>query len=165
MNIRELINQLDPYIRKMIRTTIPGVVYGSMWGDDIAQVVTVASATVVYAVGGGLSTGLCNGMTFQNARELLCVFPGKYACSWSMSLRPASNGDQVGGSVMVNATQNHTLEGSAYFQVASHPLCVSGHGVLTLAAGDVVKLAVENETSASNITVDHASLVLTSVGE
>jgi hypothetical protein len=137
------------------------VEYAQMWADDVAQVVTVASAGVVYAVGGGLTGGLHSAaFSFENARELRCTTPGRYQVTWSMSVRPGSNGDTVAGTVMINSTGLHTCEGSAYFQNAGRPLCLSGTGLIDLVMNDVVKLAVENETSASNITIDHANLVI-----
>jgi len=83
--------------------------------------------------------------------------------SIGMSLAPASGGDTMFGAVMVNGIGVHTLEGSAYFQNANRYSDVSGTGILSLEVGDVVRLAVENETSASNITVTHANLTLVMV--
>jgi hypothetical protein len=136
------------------------LIYGTMYGDDIAQVVTVASANVVYAVGGGLSGGVINGMTFQNNSELRCNDAGLYLIIWSMSLRPANNGDTVSGTVMINSTGLHVCEGSAYFANANRPQSMGGTTILDLQANDVIRLAVENETAAHNITIDHASLTV-----
>lgn len=167
----ELIEQLgDPRARhrlgRMLDSLIGGAlretreIYGSMWGDDITQAVTIASANVGVEVGGSLTAGKCSGFTFQSSKELVCQVPGEYQVSWGMSLGSTNNNENISGGIMVNAAEQHQTEGSAQAINGSKPTHVSGCGSVTLALNDVVKFYVENETAAHNITVYHASLFI-----
>lgn len=134
-------------------------VYGSMYADDIAQAVVVTDAEVYYEVGGSLSSGSCNGLTFQNSKELLCTIAGKYLVNWSMSLS-AGNNDHIAGAVMVNSTAQDNTENAAHTPGAGDQVGLSGSGIITLAVNDVVKLCVENESDTDDIEVNHATLAL-----
>lgn len=146
------------------RVLIDGLVYGSCWAEDIAQTVTIAAAHVYYAMGGGLTGGLCNGFTFQNARELLAQVAGRYAATWSMSLSNSASDQTIEGLVMVNATGQERTSNATRAKENGVVYSVGGGGILTLRPGDVVKLAVENENAASTITVNHANLTLVRIG-
>ncbi len=143
---------------------INGLIYGSLWAEDIAQTVTVAAAHVYYAVPGSLTAGLCNGMTAQNARELLVQTAGRYAAMWSMSISNSVSDNTIEGLVMVNATGKENTGNATRAKENGVVYSVSGVGALALTPGDVVKLAVENENRASVITVNHAALMLIRIG-
>jgi hypothetical protein len=143
-------------------STGSGLSYGSMGGDDLAISVVVAAADVYYAVGTGLTVGLLNNFTFS-ASTLTCLVAGNYLVNWSMSLS-AGNNDHLEGIVMVNSTVNHLTACSAHTPGPGDEVGVSGTGIITLAVNDVVKLAVENEIDADDITVHAASLSIVQVG-
>ncbi|MBK8113298.1 MAG: hypothetical protein IPK44_01615 [Candidatus Accumulibacter sp.] len=146
------------------RVLVDSLIYGSMWAEDIAQTVAVATAHVYYAVGGGLQTGTCNGLTFQNARELRAQVAGRYAATWSMSLSNSASDQTIEGLVMVNAAGQEHTSNATRAKENGVVYSVGGGGVVTLVPGDVVKLAVENENGASTITINHANLMLVRVG-
>ena len=123
----------------------------------------VASSNVAYPLNAGLTSGLCSGFVFQNSRELKCLVNGIYILNWSMSLTTDTNGDTIAGQIMINNIENHTCEGSAYFQNNGRYQNVSGNTILALKIDDIIKLAVENETSVGDITVTHANLVLNKI--
>lgn len=139
-------------------------IYGSMYADDISQAVTVASANVYYEVPGSLSGGACNGFTFQSSKELLAAYVGIYLVTFGLSLTSATNNENISAAVMVNTTEAHVTEGSAQCINSGKPVHISGSGVITLAVNDVVKLCVENEDAAHNITVYHANLSILRIG-
>lgn len=140
------------------------MLYGSMYGDDIAHTVTISSAGVYYAITAGLTGGESNGMTFQNNRELLVTVAGKYRVTWSMSLECGSAGQYVEGAVMVNSTAQINTVGASELPSANKKVNVAGSGILALAVNDVVKLCVENETGTNDIIVDHANIELLRIG-
>lgn len=140
------------------------MIFGNMYADDISQSVTIAASGTYYEVPGSLTGGTCNGFTFQSSKQLLCADSGKYLATWGMSITSATNNENIAGAVMVNSTEQHNTEGSAQNINAGKPIHVSGSGVITLAANDVVKLCVENEDAAHNITVLHANLTLFRIG-
>lgn len=163
MDIRNLINQIDPYIRKMIRTTAPGCLYGSISADDASVAVVVAAAGVYYAVNSGFTAGPLRGMTFQLAK-LRCDVAGTYLINWSMSLS-AGNNDHLEGTFMVNGTANEAGSNAAHTPGPGDEIAVSGSTILALAAGDLVQLCVENETDADDITMTHATMTVVLIGE
>ena len=96
--------------------------YGHMYGANISQTVVVSVEGAYYQVGAGLSGGLTNGFTFQNARELKCLVAGTYLLNWSMSVDQSTGSNQeIEGTYMVNGVQN--LNGSAHGTSgsATHP--------------------------------------------
>jgi len=138
--------------------------YGSMYGDDIAQVVTVAAPNVYYPVPGSLLTGQCSAdFTFQNSKELRCNTPGTYKINFGMSLGSTNNNEDLSGAAMINTTEVHQSEGSAQAVNGSKPVHVSGSAFVTLVDGDLVRLCVQNEDAAHNITVYHANLTIVEV--
>jgi hypothetical protein len=146
----------------IFETAGSGLSYGSMGGDDLAIAVVVAAADTYYAVGTGLTVGLLNNFTFS-ASTLTCLVAGNYKVDWSMALS-AGNNDHLEGVVMVNSTVNHLTACSAHTPGNGDEIGVSGTGIITLAVNDVVKLAVENEIDADDITVHTASLSIVQVG-
>jgi hypothetical protein len=139
----------------------PLIANGAMYADDITQAVTISSANVYYEVPGSMTGGHCSAaFTFQNSKELLCNVAGWYRVIWGMSITSATNNENISGAIMVNSTEVHSTEGSAQCINSSKPIHVSGTGAVQLAVNDVVKLAVQNEDAAHNITVYHANMSL-----
>lgn len=138
--------------------------YGNMYADDISQVVTVASANVYYEVPGSLTGGSCSDFTFQSSKQLLCGRAGIYQVTYGISIASATNNEIVSAAVMIDTTEAHNTEGSAENINSGKPIYISGTGIITLAAGNVVKLCVQNETAAHNITVYHANLSIIRIG-
>lgn len=135
--------------------------YGSMYADDASIAVTIGASGAYNEVPSGLSNGgSSSDFTFQSAKQLLCNTAGKYIVTWSMSITSSNNNEVISGTVMINSTHVSTIEGSAENINGGKPVCVSGSGIITLAINDVVKLCVENETAAHDITVTHATLSL-----
>jgi hypothetical protein len=139
----------------------PIISNGAMYADDITQAVTVSSANVYYEVPASMTGGHCSAaFTFQNSKELKCNIAGWYRVIWGMSITSATNNENISGAVMVNSTEAHSTEGSAQCINSSKPVHVGGAGAVQLAVNDVVKLCVQNEDAAHNITVYHANMSL-----
>ena len=134
-----------------------------MYGDDVTITVAVASANVYYAVGSGLTGGELNLVTHANS-TLTVTKAGRYLINWSAGVQCASANQNVSIAAMVNTTAKPETEGSTKLTTANDTKCVSGTGILSLAANDVVKLCAENETGANNITLTHATFTLVQVG-
>lgn len=137
---------------------IDGLIYGAMFAEDISRTVTVAATHVYYPVTGGLSAGLCNGLTFAAGSELVVEVPGRYGTHWSMSLSNSASDQTIEGLVMVNAVGQGQTGNATRAKENGVVYSVSGGNPIVCAAGDVLRLAVENETGPSTITVNHANL-------
>ena len=140
------------------------MLYGSMYGDDMGQSVTISATGTFYEVGGGLSDGGSNGTTFQNSKELLIAVAGEYLVNWSVTIECTAAAQYVEGAVMINSTAQMNTISAAELPTANKKVALGGTGIITLAVNDVVKLSVENETATNNLTVDHANLTIVQVG-
>lgn len=138
------------------------VPYGAMYADDISLTVAVAAPDVYYPILSSLLGSLCSSdFTFQNSRELRCNRAGTYVINWGMSITSSNNNENISGAAMINNTEVHTSEGSAQCINFSKPVHVSGSGIVSLIVGDLVRLCVQNEDAAHNVTVYHANLTIT----
>jgi len=133
---------------------------GSMYAGNITKVVTIASSNVYYQVDGSLSAGYTPDFTFQNNRELKCLYSGYYLVNWSMTIVPSAPDQDGGGTVMVNGVSQAQTENHTKLKETSGGYSIGGTGIINLGVNDLVSLAVENDTSASNITVKYANLTL-----
>ena len=144
-----------------------GFPHGSMYATNagIAVVITVADTFV--EIGSGITGGLENLCTFQNAHEIKVTKAGRYFITYSISGQTASvaNKEMEGAIMINNAAQS---QGSAHAEVSpggsNRPETVSGSGIFTLAVNDVVSLAVSNHTDTTDFVIEHLSLSLIQVG-
>ena len=157
------INWIERQIKRLLALETPRRVYGAMYADDVTQLVVVASTGVYYPVTASLSTGLTHGVTFQSASQLLISYPGTYLINWAMSLS-AGNNDHIEGAIMINSTVSGAGETAAHTPGPGDQVAVSGTAILALAAGDIVRFCVENESDADDITMSHASMTVVLVG-
>jgi hypothetical protein len=164
MNIRDLLNTLDPYLRKIIRTTAPGIVYGGMSADDANVLTVVAAADVYYGINSGFTAMALNGMTFESASKLRCEVAGTYVINWSMSIY-AGNNDHIEGTFMVNGVADEAGSNAAHTPGPGDEVGGGGAALVALAVGDLVQLCVENEADADDITMTHATMTVMMVGE
>lgn len=141
-----------------------GMVYGSMYGDNISQTVTVSAVDTYYEVGAGLTGGSCNQFTFQNNKELKCLVAGKYKVDYSLGVQTGVAGQEIESEVMINSTAQSNTSNHTEALTANRAISLSGTGIITLAVDDVVKLSVANHTATNNIIVNHANLTLLQVG-
>lgn len=142
--------------------TAPHLSYGSMYADESSITVSVAATNTYYRVDSGLSDGGSSAaFTFQNTKELKCIEAGTYMVHYSMSINCATNSQDLSGAVMVNSTAqlnttSHQFNGSG----ASKNTVVTGHGIISLVANDLVRLSVANHTAIHDIVVEHANLTI-----
>lgn len=153
------------YINNEWLKLVTSIFYGHMYADDISQVVTVSSLDTEYKVSAGISSGLCNGFTFQNNRELKCLHTGTYKVDWGMSVSSGTNNENLSGGVVINTnTWKHDSEGSSNQNNSNNAVHISGTGIYTLSVNDTVGLFVENESAAHNITIRHVNLSIIRIG-
>lgn len=166
MDLPTLLNLIKPYVLGWIREAIQldSAIYGTLYGDDVARSVTIASAGVYYEVGGGLRGGACNGLKVQAGKEVLITMAGTYLVNWSMTAQCASANQYVEGAIMVNTAAREDTVSAAELPSANKKVSLGGTGLLALSVNDVVKLCVENETGTNAVVVDHANLSLVRVG-
>ena len=142
---------------------INNLIYGSMYANNITQSVTISATDTLYEVGGGMSGGTSNQITFQNSKELKCLVAGKYSFNYSISVQCASANQEAEGGVMINSTAQSNGTSHSDLITANSPQTLSGSGVITLAVNDVVKFCVANHTATNNLVVSHASMYLTRI--
>jgi hypothetical protein len=140
--------------------------YGEMYANNIGQVVTITVADVYVQVPAGLTGGLNNGFTFQNARELKCLVAGIYQIHWSMSMQATAQSTEIEGAVLLNwsAPNGAQVKGTAHAEVSiggvNRPETISGTLILALAVNDLISLGVSNHTDAADVNLQHASLTI-----
>jgi hypothetical protein len=136
--------------------------YGSMWADEVNQLITVGAVNIYYQIPGSITDGLGSvAFTFQNARELKCNAAGIYVVHYSLTLEVTAANQDLSACVMVNAavqsnTTNHATAGSGPVKNCNP----SGAGIITLAVNDLVRLAAANHTAVNSIRMRHANLTI-----
>ncbi|HEX9059149.1 MAG TPA: hypothetical protein VF941_03125 [Clostridia bacterium] len=141
--------------------------YGHMYIYNLgtgSTTITVAATDTYYQIGSGVTGGLVSGFTFQNARELKALNAGTYFITFSMVVECSSSSQAVEGAVMINGVANTTVSGHSNIGTSNKPMTLSGNGIVTLAANDLVSTAVLNHSSINNITIDHLMLTILRIG-
>lgn len=145
-----------------------GLPFGSFKGDEIGFVTAGGTGSYTEISDADITVGYINLTTFQNNKEIAVENAGVYKVSWYMSAKATGANKHIVGGVGVDVGgagaltiqdgQNHAVStGNAEF-----PL--SGVLLLDLSANSEVGLMVTNETDNTNVTVEHAGLVITMVG-
>ena len=134
--------------------------YGSFYGDNISQTITVSATDIYYELTAGLTGGAENGCTFQNAHEIIIVIAGNYLVNYSMSVTVNSANQTVESEVMINGTHQDNTSNHGHANTANDQISLGGTGILTLAVDDVVSLSASNHSSTADITVEHANLTI-----
>lgn len=134
--------------------------YGSMYQFNLGTVIAIASAGTYYTVT-GMVTGLVKGFAFA-ASQLTCTKAGTYYINYFLSFSNMS-GNLTKTAIRNNnsvqeSTVSRTLPGTAQD-------FLSGGGIVTVVVGDVIELAISNETDADDPTVDYASVVIARIGD
>lgn len=139
--------------------------YGSMYADDVAQTIVIVSALVPVQIPGGFTTGLCSAFTFQNNRELICGEPGIYLVNYSLTIRCPTSDTSVEATVMLNGVNQLNTTAETRLKEGGVPLSLSGTGILSLAIGNTISLAVENQNNAADFVMTHGNLTVVKIGE
>lgn len=129
-----------------------------------AVTVTVSVVDTFYQIGSGITGGICNGFTFQNAKELLCLTGGVYLVNLMMSVECAAANQEIECAVMKNGTANTSIAAHIETITANKPGTLAATGIMSLAPGDLVSASVLNHTGANNVTIDHLGLSIFRVG-
>jgi hypothetical protein len=148
------------HINSDTNTRLANNSYGEMYANNAGTTVTISVVDTWYAFNSGFSGGTNKNFTFQNSHELLTSTAGVYRLWYSLSVESASSNQDYEFGVTVNNTiQNNTVS-HFHEQNINSEFCVSGGGIITLAANDVIRLAVRNRTATNNIKLEHASFTL-----
>lgn len=132
--------------------------YGEMYMYNGAISVTVSATNTWYKVASGFSGGVNKNFTFQSSSELKCTKAGTYTVQWSISPEISSANQDTEYAVAVNGTAQTKTAAHLHFQNTNSELCAASGGILTLAVDDVLSLVLQNNTSTTNVTVQHANL-------
>lgn len=140
------------------------MIFGGMYADNISQSVTISATDTHYEVGGSISGGNTNHMTFQNSKELKILDAGTYLITYSISVQCANANQEIETSIMVNSTASARLSAHTNITTANQPRVLSGTNPISLTVNDVVKFCVANHTATNNIVVSHANMSIVRIG-
>ena len=149
-------------------TQLKSFIYGSMYADNVSQLVTIPGPDTFTQVPAGLTAGLCVGVTFQNNKELKITIAGTYWISWSMSpVAATSSNKECEGTIMINGnTQaNFTAHSLVSPGGNNRPITFSGNNPIVLAVNDLISMAIKNHTDGADITIEHVTLTALRIGD
>lgn len=133
---------------------------GEMYNFNVPTTITISTANTWTPISTGFSEGSNNGVTFQNASELKIVTAGTYKSEWVLSLDTAAAGVEIEAGLMINGTIQEKTATHHYFGTANDTATLVGQGWLSVIADDVITMAVNNNTSATDVIMEHASVLL-----
>jgi hypothetical protein len=141
-----------------------GRTYGGFYVDDGSIATTLTTDNVYYPVMSGMSTGDVKNVTFQNSRELKIISAGLYRVDVSITAS-CNNANEVIEVVVLGGaagtTANVKTLAAAEFITVNKNYHISGFGFMTCAVDDLIRIGLENETSAGKIvTIRHANLII-----
>lgn len=141
-------------------------VYGSMYSEHAAEVITVVASDTYYEITGGFTTGSpLQGCTFGGAHYVEVDHAGTYLINWTLSLYSGVNNQVLAGAVMINGVKRDEGTAHSVTGALSDAVSMSGTLILVLSADDEVSLAVSDETAANDITMAHGGLTVVRIGE
>lgn len=157
---QDIIRQVEVALARVV---LVSPAYGEMHLHSGSQAVVISASSTWTKVGAGMTGGVQSRILFQNASELAVSEKGVYQAVWGIYLDAAGPNDEIEGGVMVNGAI--VTKGTAHvkFTAATTTGGFASSLLMELFPGDVVALAVNNNTDADDVTVEHASLVLTKV--
>lgn len=138
-----------------------------MYATNIAQAVVVPAADTFIQIGAGLTGGLTNLVTFQNAREFKITVAGKYRVWWSISPNfPSASNKEVEGAVMINGVTTGKSTAHCFVSAGGNnrPTSMSGSGDFNLVINDLISLALSNHTDGVDPVVEHLSCTILKIG-
>ena len=135
--------------------------YGSMYGDNIDQAVTITSSDTYFSVPDNITLGESNAFTLQGDSALVCNTTGLYLVTYSISAQVAA-GDEWEGGVLINGTValNTTAHSESTQGATTRPQCNSGSGIINLLLNDLVTFGISNHAAAENAIVHHCNMTL-----
>ena len=144
-------------------STFSGNQYGTCYNNNNPITVDIVTQDVHVRVNAGLTASYVNGFTFAN-QQLTASYSGKYSAVWSMGVECGSPTTEIEGGLMVNNTVFTGSTSHAEAVNANRPICIAGAGIVDLTSGSAVGLCLSNHSSAGDLIVSHATLLLTRLG-
>jgi len=132
--------------------------YGAMTAFDVAFTIVVSASNTWTAIASSLTSGLLYRFNFQNNSELLCGESGVYKIDWNLALDALNANDNIEGGILINGTIQTGFVSHLKFANANSTSAMGAAGIVSLNAGDVVKLAINNNTAANSAVMQHASV-------
>jgi hypothetical protein len=158
------IQQLQRRIEHLEMYETASIIYGSFYAEDAAIATTLTTINVYYPILSCMTTGLVKNVTFQNSRELALLVAGVYHVTWALSISVNASDQTIEGLIIAGATGTtaQVQTGNSTRAKENGVLySVGGTGLVTCAVGDLMRIGLENETSAGTvITVSHANIVI-----
>lgn len=130
---------------------------GEMYQRDNSTATTVSVAGTWYEVD-NFSSGDLYGWTHSTG-DLTVTNAGSYLCHHSTSYEVVGDTQSTETSLSVNDVIQDKCIAKQRFGTGTNVDDAGSHCSLTLAASDVIKLEVRNETSTGNITVEHSNVL------
>ena len=145
-----------------------GIPYGGIYANTtIAVVIDDNTPTEVDEAGTAdiYMAGELNLVTFTE-HYLSVAKAGRYHVGWSMSISQNSPSGviEVEGGIMVGGSAQNGGQAHRTIQNVTDVGNFCGSTILDLAASDQISLFVKNETSTTNLDIEHANLAITMLG-
>jgi len=138
-------------------------IYGNLFGEDISQNVVIGLANTYYDFNSGLNGDGVNGFSFDR-NKLKASVKGKYLVNWSLSFTNNQSDQTIAGLVGVNSTPIIRTENATRAKENGVEYSIAGSGLVDMNVGQWLGFMLENETGASTVTIKHATLTLTRLG-
>jgi len=135
-----------------------GLAYGAMYQHDTGTSITFGAANADSIIG-GWTTGTVSDFTFGAAsRALIAGSTGVYLVNWGISAQTGTANKDYEFAVSVNDVAQ--VSSSQQFRVTAttSDRTASGTAIVSVTAGQAIKLVVRNETDTTTLTVNHANL-------
>lgn len=133
---------------------------GHAYQDDTGTVVTIDEKDVDVVVD-GWTLHNSRGISFQNGQEFLIATAGEYDLEYQVSMAMAGGANQeLEFCIAITSTREVSTTTHRRVTTNTDTGSASGLGELILHKGDLVQLAVRNESSTNNVIIEHGQLRL-----
>jgi hypothetical protein len=148
--------------------TVAPIPYGGFYMEDGSTQVTLTNQDGYYPITSGMSAGSLSGMTFASGSQLVVATAGTYMLTYSLTAQVNAASQNIEAVIMGGAsglTVNVKTNSSTEFITSGRYYHLAGSGFMVCAAGDIIRLACENETSGGKqLTINHANLTAWRIG-
>lgn len=136
--------------------------YGNFNSYNSAIAVVILVIDTFVKIASGMTVGLLSGITFQNNSELVVGAAGRYLIQGQISCTSSTAAEEIELGVMVDGTVTPAITGHAEVSIGgiTRPGSISVSGILNLAPGTILALAVANYSTTADITVQHCNFTV-----
>lgn len=140
-----------------------GLPYADVNSYHQYQVITIGASNTWYPVDKNIFSDNNNLFHMVDNNSLVAEVKGTYVVNWGMAVKDLANNELM-GTVGVNGVPNLAASGHGTVSAVGTYSTISGNAIIKMNVGDKLNWFVENENSASNITIAHVTTSIFMVG-